>query len=374
MNRRSFRIVSGLALLSVVGTTFACSGCPAVIDQIWQQAMQSAQASISTGISNLKQAVDRARSFNNERILSAIRVATEQIYASGDKQAATEVAAKQAAANYMVELSNRKAVIQTALEYNAATGQGYDPCGELKRSQNVAVAIGEANSDMPDRVIREIDAAPGRLSSSPAAVVSNRLSEAKSVYCTADEAKMGMCSAPGQLAGMDVDAGHFFTSYQVGTADDKAKSDMLNNLYGVPYAAPDKSVANSPKGKAFFDAKRTEDAFRSVSQASMKTLQSWTESSNGYESVLDAIDAKVGTYAGGNNYAQWEAQQTSQSEHGLLVELAKMRAFELYMRNLEYQQMERQEANLAVLLALRGRTGVDGALSSETESQAQKVR
>ena len=374
MNLRAKKVVVGLIILSVTGEAVAW-GCPPVIDSVWQSAMTAANTTISTAIKLMVETVSTARATNLMRIQSALRVTAKQIDVSSEKQAATEVAAKQAGANYAVELSNRKAVLETAMEYNAATGQGFDPCGEQQRSQNVAVALGEANTNVPDRVMSELDSAPGRMVPNQGEVVAKRLSDGRTLYCTADQVKAGICSQPGNQAGMDVDAGHFFTTYQVGTPEARAKSALLNNVYGVPYAAPDQSMANSPAAKAFFEAKRTEDGYRSVSQTSMKTLQSWTESRPGGNSVIGSIATKVGTYAGGENYLEWEKKKASESEHGLLVELAKMRAFELYMRNLEYQQLERQEANIASVLALRARNmrAADGGQSSEWAAQRSKV-
>lgn len=317
--------------------------------------MAKAGVRITGGIATMVEAIALARAANLALIQSTIRVTAKQIAASGEKQAATEVAAKQAAANFQVELANQKAVLDTTMEYNAATGQGFDPCGEMQRSRNIAVAMGEANTGMPDRVMREIDAAPGRLVANQADVAARRLSDARTIY-----------GPGGQLEGKDLDAGHFFTSYRIGSPEAQAKSALLNQMYGLPYSAPVPSMVNTPAGKAFFEAKRTEDAYRSVSQTIMKTLQSWTESrpgaGNGSDSVLSAIAVKVGTYSGGANYAAWEQSQTSQSEHGLLVELAKMRAFELYLRNLEYQQLELEEAALAALLPMRARSGNEGRL------------
>lgn len=373
---RSRKIIIGLMVLAATGKAVA-DGCPPVIDSVWQSAMNAAQNTLSQAVAGMETNISLARVENLKLVQSAIRVLAKQIEISGEKQAATEIAVKQAAAIYAVEMSDRKAVLETTMEYNAATGQGFDPCGEQTRSQNIAVALGEASTNMPDRVMGEIDAAPGRLVSNQADVVAKRLVESKTLYCTADQAKAGICSQAGSLAGMDVDAGHFFTTYQIGTPEAKAKSALVNNLYGIPHTAPDKSAANSPAANAFFESKRTEDGYRSVSQASMKMLQSWTESRPGGNSVIGAIAAKIGTYSGGDNYRDWEKKKTSESEHGLLVELAKMRAFELYIRNLEYQQLERQEANIAAVLALRARSmrGTDSSeSSSEWAAQRSKVQ
>lgn len=359
-----------LAMVSVSGVAMGY-GCPPVIDSIWGAGVLTAGSTISAAVTGLTESVASARYVNLEYILSAMRVLTKQVDITASKQNAVMIAAKQGGATYLAERSARKAIFNTTMEYNAATGQGFDPCGELRRSKDVAVSLGEANRDMSEKVIRELDASPGRLVMNVGAVVAGRLSAARENYCTKDEQGMGFCAQAGSLAGADVDGGNFFSSATQGGGKAAAKSAMLNHLFGLPYQALSKTAAKTPAGQSFLDAKRSEDAYRSVAQNSLKTIQAWTESrSNGStqtESVMDALSKKVGTYSGGDNYGAWEKSKISQSEHGLLVEYAKMAAAELYMMNLEYQQSERVEANVAAWLALRSR-----ALSVD-DTQVQRV-
>lgn len=366
---KTFQKTTICGVLLAVSGVAAATGCPAVIDSVWQKAIDAAEATISTGINSLVETVSTTRVLNLQRVQSSLRVLTKQIEVTSNKQAAVEIGAKQASANLMAAMSEHKAVFTTMMEFNPVSGQGFDPCGELKRSQNVAVAMGEASSDMREKVLRELDTAPGRFIQDRSAAISQRLKDTK-LFCTADEVKAGVCTTKSALAGKDVDASHFFTSFHNQSEEGAAKSALLNNLYGVPYQAPPKEAANSVAGQSFFDAKRYEDAVRSVSQASMKAIQSWTESrgsgSNISDSVLDSLSKKVGTYAGGENYQAWEADKVRQSERGLLVDYAKMKAAELYMLNAEYQQTERIGANFATLLALQVR-----ATPSSGDSRAQ---
>jgi hypothetical protein len=267
------------------------------------------------------------------------------------------------------------------MDYNAATGQGYDPCGEVTRSQGVAVAIGEAARDMQDKVIRELDAGPGRFIRDKTAIFTRRLQDAKGIYCTADEAAAGLCASAGQYAGLDVDAANLFASADINSAQNTAKNAFLNNLFGVPRTAISAETAKTPAGQSYLDAKRSEDAIRSVSQASFKSIQSWTErrgDGQAGQSVLDALQAKIGTYAGGDNYEEWAKSKASMSERGLLVEYAKMSATELYLLNQTYQQAGRMEGLTAAMLAARARNagGVNGGqgiavLSDAAAQQAQ---
>jgi len=353
-------------------------GCPAVIDGIWQAGITASGTSISAAVTTAAESIASARVVNTQWVQSALRVLAKQIEVSGDKISVAELSSKQASAAFASELANRKAVYQTTMEYSPSSGQGYDPCGEVTRTQRIAVAIGEANSSVQERVLKEIDAAPGRVIGNQATVVAKRLVDARTTYCTEDEAKAGVCSAPGAMAGKDRDAAHFFTTYQVGTPEAEAKNAMLNNMYGVPPVAPTGDAAKSPTGQSFFATKRSYDAFRSISQATMKSIQSWTESrgssGNALDSVLNTISKKVATYSGGENYKDWENQLAAQSEHGLLVELAKKRAFQLYMHNLEYQQFELIEANVAALVALKSSGQSGGAEGAQARAGSLKVQ
>lgn len=376
--KRSVKAVVGAVLLSMSGIA-AGVGCPPVIDSIWQAGMDSAQASVEAAITASFESISTSRTLNLQRVLSALRVVTKQISASGEQQIAADIAAKKGSASYLSELSSRKAMFNAMIDYSPSTGQGFDPCGELLRSKNIAVAVGEASRDMQEKVIRELDAAPGRLVRDQAALISQRMAAAKTLYCTPDEAAAGLCKAAGTMAGRDVDATNFFTSHDADSPEGKAKSALLNNMFGVPYQAIPKEMAATASGQSFLEAKRAEDAIGSVSQASMKAIQSWTEGRGTgaakSDSVLDTLSKKVGTYSGGDNYAAWEKDKLSQSERGLLVEYAKMAATELYMLHAEYQQQERIEANVATLQALRARqTSANGDQFVQSAAARAKVK
>lgn len=351
---------------AVVGTTLLCfagavvaSGCPAVNDSVWHAGISSAGSSISAALTAMVNAIGTERALNLQRITGALRVLNEQINTSANNSNQTVLAAKQAGASVATDIYTFKAMSQTMLDYDPVTGQGYNPCVEEQRSQNISVALGEASNDMQEKVIREIDAAPGQFVPDRGAVIAQRLKDASSLYCTASEAAAGLCSAPGTMAGKDVDAANFFTSAQGGSAQSNAKSALLNNMFGLPYAALPASAVNTAAGQAFMDQKRTTDAVGSVAMASLKSIQSWTEArgnsggSTDSQSVIDALSSKVDTYAGGNDYDNWAQAQASQSERGLLIELAKMMALDLNMGYMEYQSLERREASAAARLALR---------------------
>jgi len=351
---RHQKILIGGVLMGASGMAMSF-GCPPVIDSIWQQGMNAAESTISAAIDSMVNTVSQSHIQNLQRIESGLRIFTKQVEMTSDKGMAIDTSTKEAAANYAADTENHKNVFLTMLEYNPATGQGYKPCVEEAKTQKLSITVGEANESMQNRVLKELDTAPGRVSTNPAATVMQRVTNAKGRYCTADEVKSGFCSSVGAMAGKDVDASYFFDT-QTGADAVQAKDDMLNHMYGLPAKAPPASLAKSPSAAAFWSTKRASDAYRSVSQASMKAIQAWTEQNSVTgESVMSAIADKVATYAGGGDYAAWEASKASQSEHGLLVDYAKMQALDLWMSNQQYQESIRMEANLATMLAMRAR-------------------
>lgn len=352
-------------------------GCPAVLDSVWQAGIAASATTISGSLSAMMESYAASRVLNGMRVQSALKVLALQINASTEKDTTVNLAAKQGLATVLADLSQREAVHNTMMDFNAATGQGFDPCGEVRRSQGVAVAIGEAANDMQTKVIRELDAAPGRVVKDQAPIYARRLQDAKGIYCTASEAAAGLCGSAGQYAGLDVDASNFFASSDVNSPQTAAKNAFLNNLFGAPRSAISAETAKTPAGQAYLEAKRSEDAIRSVSQASLKGIQAWTErrgDGQAGQSVLDALQAKIGTYAGGDNYEEWAKSKAAMSSRGLLVELAKMQATELYMLYEQYQAAGRTEALTAAWLAASTRaSSVNGqpstAVVSDTASQ-----
>ena len=350
--------VACVTLASVCGVASGFS-CPPVLDAVWQAAIVSASSTITAAVTAAGESIASANAFNMQRVLSAFKVAVKEISVTADKEIATDLNVRKAVSMAAADSSTRKAMFNAIMDFNPATGQGVDPCGELTRSQTMAVAMSEANNDMREKVLREVDNAPGSFVADQGAILAKRIADGKTKYCTADEVRAGVCSTAGALAGKDVDAASFFQSAPVSSDQAAAKSAMLNYMFGVPYVAPNRDSLASASGKSFLDAKRSEDAYRSISQASFKAIQSWTESRGTPDaqqpSVLDALAQKVGVYSGGDNYEAWEQGQASQTERGLLVQYAKMTAMELYLLHTEYQQTERIEANVAALYALRTR-------------------
>ena len=75
-------------------------------------------------------------------------------------------------------------------------------------------------------------------------------------------------------------------------------------------------------------------------------------SGNSDKSLNEVLDEIVDTYGGGKGYEQWSVKLVSQSERGLLIELARLRALGLQLRQKQIAQQGRVSAIVSTMLAL----------------------
>lgn len=375
------KAVVGACLLGVSGLAVGY-GCPPVMDPIWQAAMTAAKEIETQGIEQAETKINEWRKQQAARVVSAIKAYTKQVYEAMNKLGEMEIAARNAHATSNEAIMQRERKFEVSLRYDRVDGQGYDPCNELDRAKKVATAVASANQTLSQRSLSEIDAAPGAVvaGNGTSAVLSQRVTDAKTLYCTADEAKAGYCTV-GPLAGKDTNAALFFQTRVNDSQESKALNAGLNYVYGLPESVPGKEVALSPTGQAFLETKRNADALSSVSQATLKTLQGWGESrepgANATPSVWDAVANVVNRYAGGEGYQDAMRYLTRGSDHGVLVMYAKQKAAELSLRQLEAQQLELIEANMTAQMlsssrkVLTASTGSDRILQIEAQSKVK---
>ena len=134
MNARLLKTSVCVSLLTASG--FAAGwGCPAVVDPIWQGGIAAAATSMTGAVAAMVESVSTSRVLNAMRLQAAFKILAQQVSSTTDKQISVDLGAKQGMASVLTELSQRKAVHNTMMDFNAATGQGFDPCGETSRSQ-----------------------------------------------------------------------------------------------------------------------------------------------------------------------------------------------------------------------------------------------
>lgn len=345
----------------------AVPACPPVITPVWEYAMNAAGKAIKGSLVAHYNALDLQWEANLKLLRGAIQILTKQVQVSAQKQADTIRVATQSQAEYQTELAVSRETFDAMLDYGYM-GQGSDPCLDQYQVTAVNGAINNAEANVATSVNGSISAAPAKYHPNPGASQATQASDIKSKYCSTELQSSGYCSTASANPNIDVSATNFFTITPSGGAKDDAKNQMINYIYGRPDAQPPKNVATLPDTASYMNAKREQDAFRSLSALSFKTIQSWTAINNTGESVIGAIDKKVQRYSGGDGYEEWRKSIAVQRERGLLIEYAKMKAFELQMASLEYEQMERTEALVAGINALEARSLVNG-----TAQQANRI-
>jgi len=312
------------------------------------------------------QSVNLQELYNTQQEMSALKVQTKQIAASAEKEVANMSQSMQALASTVVAQNQAEQAQKVMEQYGRATGQGYDPCGEETKSREVTSAYANT-SDVVNMVRGSIDAGPG-VYKDQKIVLGARVSEHKAKFCTQSEVDAGFCSAVGPAPGASLTFATMMIGSKVGDVNEDAKNAFVNHIFGLPDQPLNPAIAQTPEAQAYVRDKMKRDGIRSIAATSFKSIQSMTHAdpaaassstnNNGYvadQSFVDAMKAKVDQYAGGDNYHVWEQTLAVQSERGLLVNLAKMGAFKLYLTSVEYDQYERMEANLAALLAMENR-------------------
>ena len=365
MVRAQWKRVGALSLLVASTHAGAATTCPVVVDSIWQLAITTAVTTLVNEVIGRVTGTSNSNATNERKIMSALKVQTKQISVSADKEAANTSQVMQALSTTVIAQETAFQVQKVMEDFGASTGQGFDPCGEQVKSR--AVAAGYADSTNVVNMVRGVDAAPG-VYKNRGTTLAVRVSEHKANFCTTDEKNAGLCTTVGANAGASLTFSTMLQTARVGDIEDRAKNAFVNHIFGLPDQPLDANRANTPEGLAYVRDKMMRDGFRSISMTSLKAVQAMgtsaaaggasTADNDGHvadQSFLEAVKTKVDQYAGGAKYKQWEVSLTTQSERGLLVNLAKMSAFKLYMTAVEYDQYERMEANLAGLLAIENR-------------------
>jgi len=303
-----------------------------------------------------------------EQIISAVAVATKQealsgnIVSDGTRQAAEQLV-------NAVRAQRQSDHVATAyLNYNPATGQGYDPCGTNAKNKTMDIAF-ESVFEHAKATLGMIDVAPGRLVDSSTQAMQERLETHRSKFCTEAEASAGLCSLS-QLPGGDTNAALLFDAAPAGSLQTEARHAYIQHVLGAPDQKLAKSAGGTPAGEAFMLVKNRKDAMLSVPAHSLAMIDAANTQSDqfGGKSPNEVLKLRVNQYFGGKEAEQWSGAMARQTQRGLLVEATKMAGLEVWIHHKQYEQNQRLEANLAALLLASA-----DELSGPLEAQYQKV-
>ncbi|MEN9194495.1 hypothetical protein QYF96_16655 [Xanthomonas euvesicatoria] len=326
------------------------------------------QTSVGTNITTFGSSFSAQMQTKFENIISAVAVATKQealsanIVSDGTREASEQLV------NAVRAQRQSDQVAKAFLDYNPATGQGFDPCGTSAKNRTLDVAFADMAARARNRV-GTTDVAPGRLVPSVGAAMQQRLAEHRDKFCTASEAQAGLCSTS-QLPGGDTNAALLFEPASPSTLQGDARAAYIQHVLGQPDAAIPRSAGGTPAGQEYLLAKNRKDSLLSVPAYSLAMIDAANTRSDELQgkSPNEVLKLRVNQYFGGAEAEKWSGALARQSQRGLLVETAKMAGLEAWVNHEQYKQNQRIEANLAALLVASA-----DRLSVPLEGQYQRV-
>lgn len=303
-----------------------------------------------------------------ELLISSVAVATKQealsanVVVDGTRQASEQLV------NAVRAQRQSDQVAHAYLDYNPATGQGYDPCGTNAKNKTLDVAFTTMYKNAA-AAVGMTDVAPGRLVDSQAAAMQARLDNHRSKFCTSSEADAGLCSLS-QLPGGDTNAALLFEAAPSGSLKNDARNAYMSHVLGAPDEKLDKAAGSTLAGETYLVTKNRKDALLSVPAYSLAMINEANKQSAqfGNKSPNEVLKIRVNQYFGGKEAEQWSGSLARQTTRGLLVEATKMAGLETWIHHKQYEQNQRLEANLATLVLASS-----DKLSGPLESQYQKV-
>lgn len=325
-----------LGWLASVGAVRAQS-CQVVYDFIWRAQHASTQASLIGLVQGLEAGVGASLTTSNNLLVSAVKVFTKQVDTSGRRVATNKVSTNQALATAVMQQKRNLLVAKAQEDYGIDTGQGVSACKTVALMNGVNSALEDRSSTIA-QATAALDVAPG------------------SAKTLAEAVKYRLDNTA------NTNAAVFFDT----SASDDVKTAVIAQMAGLPPPKPGANVGGAESELMMLRARRVE-ALRSPALASLAAVATLSsrESHGGTNwpvgltgaygedaSAMEALDSLVAQYGGGSDYETWSAGLAGQSEHGLLIELTRLRAMTMKLRQMETEQKARLTANFAALLAL----------------------
>ncbi len=305
--------------------------------------------SVATNITTFGSTFGTNMATKFEQVISAIAVATKQeslaagVVSDGAKDSAEQLV------NAVRAQKQNDQVTLAYLDFNPATGQGYQPCLVAAQNRTLDGAFDTVGATAT-ATVASLDVAPGRMVDSTGAALAQRLADHRSKFCSQAAADAGLCSVS-QLPGGDTNAALLFEPTEPGSLKQQAQTAYIQHVIGAPDAAIPKSAGMTPQGQAYMLAKNSKDALLSIPAYSLAMVQAAnTQSANlQNKSPNEVLKLRVNQYFGGKEAQKWSSTLTAQSERGLMVEAVKMSGLEVWLHHKQYQQNQRLEMNLAAL-------------------------
>ncbi|MGN8096810.1 hypothetical protein [Methylobacterium sp. 22177] len=326
---RPFLFAAALAALSVPAQAQICP----VADPIWIEGHVSATAALNGQVTALGTAVSAARALTAEMVLSAIKVNVSQIATNGERETNVASGTHQAVAGTLAGVFQGEAMVEAKEQYGIETGQGVNACGSVSLLQDTNEAL--ANITFNGRgLYRNLDVSPGKVTPLPEAT-RDRLDHA-------DRMNAAVLLDP--------------------AANDQDRASVIEAMAGLPMPKPTSQMPGSEADLMMLRARRVE-ALRSPALVSLSAVRAAAlGAGHGFgmaaQSPLKQLDALIAQYGGGPAFETWSAGLAGQSEHGLLIELGRLRSITLTLRQALVEQQARTTAVLGTMLAAQAGGGL----------------
>lgn len=340
-------VILGSALCSSVAYSALYGGGPA---ETWTQAQITALTSkISGDITLFGSTFSAHMQAKFEQVISAVAIATKQESLSASVVSDSSMQAANQIINAATTQNMNDQVTQAYLNYNGATGQGYDPCGTLVRNKTLDQAFSGMGGTVATKMAK-MDVAGGKLVPSRAEALKTRLAQHRDKFCSVGEAEAGLCTLSDLPAG-DTNAALLFESTAEGSLVSEARQSYIQHVMGEPDEALTTAAGRSATGQAYLLNKTRKDALLSIPTYSLQTISAANTQSAEYKNMSpnELLQSRVNQYFGGEEAEKWAGTLTHQAPRGLLVEAAKMAGLQVWIRQKSYEQNQRIIANLSAL-------------------------
>ena len=371
--------LAGAVFTLLVSAQANAAYCPMYLNETVQPMFINATLAMNAEIVAMDTALSTLLKYQNEQLLSGLKVVTKQKSISSHQAADTERKAQSQLAEAINIINSQNQIAKARLDYGPEFGQGYNACLIAEERNQLADATGSMESEVAG-AIKLLYGGPGKYAKDYTEGKAAILQDYKDGFCTQDQVNSGLCESVGKYAGKATDASIFF-------ADDKenkvtyggARTMFINTVVGPPDAIVTKSAAKSTSSQDYLQAKTQKDALMSPAIATLQYLSA-AHSPAGNAAVAPSASPvtlyknQVNRYFGGSKENEkWNAALASQVERGLLVEQLKMKALDLSLSAQQYKQYELMESQLAALVALEVNKGV-GSNSKQAAGEALKNR
>lgn len=346
-----------------LGTVLACAAplpahavCPPYAEAITKAATVAAKAALESFVNQIYTAFTDQIEFFQRMKISSLKVVTSQVSLAAKMQIKAQQSISTAEASALSYLESSKQQLEVFRQFSPQTGQGADPCGQMKR-QKAAIAAATYVSGQAAEYLQDIKNRYGDVDSQAKQLLKQRME----FFASADEQKLNNAPAAStvidnkgnqiELAAADTNAATLFAE-----AEDErvrvAKKAFISYLSGPPDVPLAKSQLNSNAGRQYLYAKARKDAMLSVGQSSLARVASEYDPNHeiGEQSMMGTLSDVVGTYFGVASAAVHQAW-TSQSERGLALDALKMSSAALAVEVNQLEQAQRIEALVAALVA-----------------------